>query len=180
MIAISNYSKMRSVPAGAILDSIIKQQKRSKASVARDSDILPQRLNDLVMGTRRFTVETSRRLEESLNIREAGFFYRHQPMHDVYLYETEQNRLQHPDFSQLTKTTFWDVQLEKIDWQAARSWAIRRVLEYGEIKELQELEQFYGHKALEQEYNRQESFRLPDKVERNWRQLMESKNGIAL
>lgn len=175
MIAISNYSKMKSVPAGAILDSIIKQQNRSKASVARDSDILPQRLNDLVMGTRRFTVETSRRLEDSLDIREAGFFYRHQAMHDVYLYEMEQKRLQHPDFSVLTKTTFWDVQLEKIDWQAAKSWAIHRVLEYGEIEELLEMERFYGYKAIEQEYNNHDSLRLPKKAERIWQQLKESR-----
>ena len=174
MVAISNYSKMKSVPAGAILDSIIKQQKRSKASVARDSDILPQRLNDLVMGARRFTVETSCRLEESLGIRETGFFYRHQAMHDVYLYELEQKRREHPDFTVLTKTTFWDVRLEKIDWQAAKSWAIRRVLEYGEIEELSELERFYGHKALEQEYSRLDSFRLPTRVEHIWQKLLES------
>ncbi|MBQ0057479.1 MAG: XRE family transcriptional regulator [Bacteroidales bacterium] len=176
MIAISNYSKMKSVPAGAILDSIIKQQKRSKVSVARDSDILPQRLNDLVMGNRRFTVETSRRLEESLNICDAGFFYRHQALHDVYLYELETKRQHHPDFSILTKTTFWDVQLEKVDWHAAQSWAIRRVLEYGDIEELQEMERFYSHEAVEQEYtNHRGSFRLPDKVERIWQQLEELK-----
>jgi len=180
MIAIRDYHKMKGVPAGVILDSIIRQQKRSKASVAREANILPQRLNDLVMGTRRFTVETSRRLEESLNICEPGFFYCHQAIHDVYLFEREQKLQKHPDFSVLTKTTFWDVQLEKIDWTRAQSWAIRRVLEYGEVEELRELERFYGHQALEKEYYRLDEFRLPNKVKRIWEQLMGVKDEIIL
>lgn len=168
MIALNQYRAMKSVPAGAILNSIITQQQQSKASVARLACILPQRMNDLITGTRRFTVETSLKLEKALNIPDAGFFYLHQAEHDIYLSEVEQQHLKHPDLSQLTKTTFWDVKLDEINWISGQKWAIRRVLEYGEPNELIELCRFYGKDAFAEQVQDLNPFRLPDKVKANW------------
>lgn len=120
MIAINQYRAMKSVPAGAILNSIIAQKRQTKAAVARAACILPQRVNDLIMGTRRFTVDTSIKIEKALDIQETGFFYLHQAEHDIYLSELEMQRQQHPDLSVLTKTTFWDVNLAEINWQSAK------------------------------------------------------------
>lgn len=159
---------MKSVPAGAILNSIIAQQQQSKASVARAAFILPQRMNDLITGTRRFTVETSFKIERALNITDAGFFYRHQAEHDIYLTELEQQRQYHPNLSILTKTTFWDVNLDEVNWKSGQRWAIRRVLEYGEPSEVLELCRFYGKEAFESEVQNLTSFRLPEKVKNNW------------
>lgn len=159
---------MKSVPAGAILNSIITQQQQTKASVARAACILPQRLNDLITGSRRFTVETSFKIEKALNISEAGFFYLHQAEHDIYLSELEQQRQFHPNLSLLSKTTFWDVNLEEINWKSGQRWAIRRVLEYGEPMEVSELYKFYGKEAFEAEIQDLTSFRLPERVKNNW------------
>lgn len=168
MIALSQYRTMKSVPAGAILNSIITQQQQSKASVARAACILPQRMNDLITGSRRFTVETSFKIEKALNISEAGFFYRHQTEHDIYLSELEQQRQYHPNLSLLSKTTFWDVNLDEVNWKSGQRWAIRRVLEYGEPCEVAELYRFYGKDAFIAEVHNLTSFRLPQKVKTNW------------
>lgn len=159
---------MKSVPAGAILNSIIAQQQQSKASVAREACILPQRMNDLITGVRRFTVDTSFKIEKALNISDAGFFYLHQAEHDIYMSELEQQRQHHPNLSLLTKTTFWDVNLEDINWVSGQRWAIRRVLEYGEPSEVSELCRFFGKEAFEAEVRNLKSFRLPEKVRNNW------------
>ena len=168
MISLAQYQNMKSVPAGAILNSIIAQQRQTKATVARTACILPQRLNDLITGARRFTVETSFKIEKALNITDAGFFYIHQAEHDIYLLKLEQQRLHRPDLSKLTKTTFWDVNLDEVNWESGQRWAIRRVLEYGEPSEVSELCRFYGKEAFEAEVQNITSFRLPEKVTTNW------------
>ena len=136
---------MPSVPAGAILDRIIHQQKRTKVEVASATHLIPQRLNDLIRGNRRFTPQNSLALERSLNIGIEGFFYIIQAKHDIYI---------------LSKTTFWDVDLNNIDWSKCREWAIRRVLEYGTTDEIRELARFYGTDAVKKIYSEPKNFRL--------------------
>ena len=167
MIAIDRYTAMKSVPAGAILNSIILQQRQSKASVARQASILPQRMNDLLSGSRRFTIELSVRLEKALGIEDYGFFYLHQAEHDIYLSKLTAERQDHPDLTKLTKTTFWDVNLHEINWHEGQRWAIRRVLEYGEPGELRELCRFYGYESFASESCQTDSFRLVENVKRN-------------
>jgi len=125
-------------------------------------------MNDLITGARRFTVETSFKIEKALNISDAWFFYLHQAEHDIYLYELEQQHQHHPNLSIHTKTTFWDVNLEEVNWVSGQRWAIRRVLEYGEPSEVIELCRFYGKDAFEAETQNLASFRLPEKVKNNW------------
>ncbi|MBR5973454.1 MAG: XRE family transcriptional regulator [Paludibacteraceae bacterium] len=165
MIDYSAYTNISSVPAGAILDRIIRQQKRTKVDVASSAHMIPQRLNDLIKGTRRFTPKNSMDLEHSLNIGIAGFFYMIQAKHDIYEEQKKVNMLSTPDLSKLTKTTFWDVDINKIDWTKCATWAISRVLEYGNSDEIKEIKKFYGIKKVNEIYSNPKNFRLYDKVQ---------------
>jgi len=123
----------------------------SKSNIDRTCkffSILPQRMNDLITGARRFTVETSFKIETALNTSDAGIFYLHQAEHDIYLSEQEQQRQHHSNLSLLTKTTFWDVNLEEVNWESGQRWAVRRVLEYGEPNEVIELLRFLWEGCL--------------------------------
>lgn len=162
---------MQSVSAGAILDRIIRQQKRIKTEVAGAAQLIPQRLNDLIMGHRRFTPQNSLALEAALDIDIVGFFYLIQANHDIYLAKQEIAVHDTPALSLLTKTTFWDVDLQKIDWRKCRTWAIRRVLEYGNAEEIREMDRFYGHKAVEEVYQNPEGFRLYEQVKQKIKEL---------
>lgn len=162
------YLQMKMVPAGVILDRIFMQQKKQKCQVAKEVGILPQRINDLIHGTRRFTTNISMSLEHALGIDIPGFFYLIQANHDVYLAVQEATNALKPDLTILTKTTFWDVDLEKIDWTKCKPWALRRVLEYGNAEEIRELDRFYGHDALMEVYKDPSGFRLYDEVKRNF------------
>ena len=158
------YMKMPMVPAGAILDRIVRQQGRTKVDVSNAAQLIPQRLNDLIMGNRRFTPQNSMALESALGIDYFGFFYILQANHDIYM-EARKLQLQHrPNLEVLTKTTFWDVDIEKLDWAKCKKWAIQRVLEYGSSAEIQELERFYGYDSMLEVYSNTENFRLPDQV----------------
>lgn len=168
----NRYTKMYSVPAGAILNHLIGRQDKSKAEIARLSNLIPQRLNDLINGTRRFTVDVSLRIEKVLKINYNGFFYLHQAQHDIF--EAENRRkVQFPDISALSKTTFWDTNVEDIDFENSYKFVISRVLEYGTDSELKAIVAFYGKSKVLSVADEKKLFRIYDLVERR-------KNEIAL
>lgn len=168
-----SYMKMEMVPAGAILDHIVSKQQRTKTEIAALSGLIPQRLNDLIKGNRRFTPQVSIALEKALGIDQTGFFYLLQSNHDIYLAKkTEMENRRTPNLRVLTKTTFWDVDVSKIDWLRAQQWALRRVLEYGNAEEIRELDRFYGHEALLTVLINPAGFRLYDQAKLNYERAM--------
>ena len=162
------YMNMPSVPAGAILDRIVRQERRTKSDVGSAAQLIPQRLNDLIMGHRRFTPQNSIALENALGIEFAGFFYLLQANHDIYMEKQMAAKRTTPNLQILTKTTFWDVDLAKIDWLKNKKWAIIRALEYGTTEEIREIDRFYGHNAVVEIYNNSGNFRLPDIAKHNF------------
>ena len=168
-----SYMKMEMVPAGAILDHIVSKQQRTKTEIAALAGLIPQRLNDLIKGNRRFTPQVSIALEKALGIDQTGFFYLLQSNHDIYLAKrTEMDNRRTPNLRVLTKTTFWDVDVSKIDWLRAQQWALRRVLEYGNAEEIRELDRFYGHEALLSVLINPAGFRLYDQAKLNYERAM--------
>ena len=122
------------------------------------------------MGRRRFTPHSSMVLEQALDIAQQGFFYFIQAKHDIYLAHLSENPNK-PNLSLLTKTTFWDVDLDKIDWTEGRDWAICRVLEYGNQTEIEELCRFYGPDAFARIGSDPKGFRLYGIVLQNLKHL---------
>ena len=160
------YMNMPSVPAGAILGRIVQKKHFQQATLARKTGIIPQRINDLIMGRRRFTPHNSLALERALDIPQQGFFYKIQANHDVYQAQVSVNQPK-PNLSLLSETTFWDVDLSKIEWSKSQDWAVRRVLEYGTKEEIEELYRFYGREAFARIGANPKGFRLYDIVLRN-------------
>ena len=160
------YLNMSSVPAGAILYRIAQQKHIHQTALAQKTGLIPQRINDLIMGRRRFTPQNSFMLEQALGITIHGFFYKIQANHDVYQAQLADNQPK-PDLSLLSQTTFWDVDLSRIEWMKCDDWAIRRVLEYGTKEEIEELHRFYGHKAFARIKEIPKGFMLYDVVLKN-------------
>ena len=158
------YTNMPSVPAGVILDRIIRQQNRKKVDVANSAHLIQQRLNDLIKGNRRFTPSNSMLLEKTLGIDIVGFFYLIQAKHDIFIEQKNLNSVHKPNMSILSKSTFWDVDLNKIDWTKCEKWAIRRVLEYGECDEIKEIANFYGIDKIHEILSNPSNFRIYDNV----------------
>lgn len=160
------YLNMSSVPAGAILYRIAQQEHIHQTVLARKTGLIPQRINDLIMGRRRFTPQNSLLLEQALNIHSQGFFYKIQANHDIYQAQLNYSQPK-PDLDKLTQTTFWDVDLSRLEWKKCRDWAIRRVLEYGTKEEIEELYRFYGHDAFAKIKDNPKGFMLYDVALKN-------------
>ena len=160
------YLNMPSVPAGAILYRIAQQKHLHQTALALKTGLIPRRINDLIMGRRRFTPQNSFMLEQALGISLQGFFYRIQANHDIYQAQLAEYQPK-PNLSILTQTTFWDVDLKKIEWTKCQDWAIRRVLEYGTKEEIEELHRFYGHDAFAKIKENPKGFMLFDVALKN-------------
>ena len=160
------YLNMSSVPAGAILYRIVQQKHIHQTTLAQKTGLIPQRINDLIMGRPRFTPQNSFVLEQALDISLQGFFYKIQANHDIYEAQLADSQSK-PDVSLLTQTTFWDVDLSRIEWTKCQDWAIRRVLEYGTKEEIEELHRFYGHEAFAKVKERPKGFLLYDVALKN-------------
>ena len=50
----------------------------------------------------------------------------------------------HPDLSQFSSSVFWDLDIEKIDWNQHKNFVIRRIFGYGNENEIKEIIRFYG------------------------------------
>ena len=164
------YLNMSSVPAGAILYRITQQKHMHQTTLAQKTGLIPQRINDLIMGRRRFTPQNSFILEQALGISLQGFFYKIQANHDIYQAQLAGNQPK-PNLSLLSQTTFWDVDLSKIEWMKSKDWAIRRVLEYGTKDEIEQLHRFYGHDAFAKIKDNPKGFMLYDVVLKNLKNI---------
>lgn len=160
------YLNMPSVPAGAILHRIVQQKQIHQTALAQKTGLIPQRINDLIMGRRRFTPQNSFVLERALGISSQGFFYKIQANHDIYQAHLAESQLK-PNLNLLSQTTFWDVDLSKLEWSKCQDWAIRRVLEYGAKEEIEELYRFYGHDAFAKIKGTPKGFMLYDVALKN-------------
>ncbi len=56
-----------------------------------------------------------------------------------------------PNTDNLRKVIFWDTDFDKIDWEKNKKAVIKRVLERGNKKEINEIISFYGRKTISKE-----------------------------
>lgn len=144
------YITAKSTPAGKILEHILKKANLTQKELADISGIYPQRIHDLIKGTRKFSVQYSLAIEKALNIGIEGYFYKIQANYDVYRYLTDEELKIHPDLSKLSKALFWDTRIEKINWIRNKKWVIKRTLEYGNEEEINEIVHFYGKDTIKE------------------------------
>lgn len=148
---IACYRKMNSTPAGAILLHILRRMGISQKRLSEISGIRPQHINALIKGTRRFSPSSSLLIESALNLDSDGLFYACQCNYDITM--AKMARQLRPNIYKLRKSTFWDVDLEKVDWLKGKRWAILRVLQYGCINDFIEIAHIYGPQSFLEEIN---------------------------
>lgn len=144
------YLSMEDVPAGKILEIILKKKNLSQKELANMSNEYPQRICDYIKGQRKFTIKASLAIEKALGIDIEGFFYKIQTNHEIYNYIMEEERKIHPDLSIVSKGLFWDTRIDKINWIRNKEWVIKRVFEYGNEQEITEIIRFYGKEIIKQ------------------------------
>lgn len=141
------YIKYDSLPAGAVLRRILKKEKVSQKELSDRTGIITQRINDLVNGKRRFTLESSSLIARCLELSDLGYFYRLQCNHDIYLYIENLTR-QPVDLTKFRKALFWDIDTSALDWNKHKEWIIQRIFEYGNDAEIETVIEHYGSTTI--------------------------------
>jgi antitoxin HigA-1 len=142
------YMKSERTPAGKVLEHILKKARLTQKQLSEKAGIYPQRISDLIKGTRAFTIQQSFDIEKALGIRIEGYFYKIQANYQVYAYLTEKELAKHPDISKFSSALFWDTRIEKINWIRNKEWVVQRVFEYGNKQEIDEIIRFYGKETI--------------------------------
>lgn len=139
-----NYIKYNNIPSGAILKRILIKNKLSQKDLAKLTGILPQRINDYITQKRRFTVKSSFKIEQALDIKICGFFYLIQCKHDIFIAQQKNSQKDSPLLDKFRKNIFWDIDINKLDWDINKATIIQRIFEYGNKCEINEIIKFYG------------------------------------
>lgn len=155
-----NYLNYSNIPSGDILRRILTKKKISQKQLAERSGILPQRINDYVMNKRRFTVESSMKIEDVLNIDIPGFFYLVQSKHDVYKLQQSKANNFTPDLSKIRRNLFWDIDMFSLNWIECKRSVVQRCFEYGNDEEIKEIISFYGKNDVRE---------ILDSITENWK-----------
>jgi antitoxin HigA-1 len=137
---------LKGVHPGKIIERELLKSKISKRQFAISVDEYPQTLGAIIKGKRSMNIDLSLKIEEKLHFDE-GFLMTLQVFYDIKQSKIDSNYK--PDLSKLNKITFWDTTFDKIDWKLMKISIIKRVLEYGSQKELEEITNFYGKKEVD-------------------------------
>lgn len=130
--------------SGSVLKHILKRTGFTQRSLAEATGLLPQRINDFINDKRRISAEQSIAIEKALGIDVAGYFYTLQANHEIYLATLQISDRKTPNLKYIPESLFWDMNINKLDWQANAKSIIERVFSYGDDEAVQEIINFYS------------------------------------
>jgi plasmid maintenance system antidote protein VapI len=147
------YLSTSTIPAGAVLKRILQKERIGQKEVALKASLFPQRINDLITGKRKFTPEMSVCIEKALGLSEPGYFYKIQSNYEIYRYKEEQEKKDTPNLDRLNEALFWDTNMRDMNWKKNANWVIKRVFEYGQPEEIEEIIRYYGKEKVAEVLN---------------------------
>ena len=156
------YIKSEKTPAGKVLEHILRKAKITQKQLSIKAGVYPQRISELIKGTRDFTIQQSIAIEKALGI-----------SIEVYAYLTEKEQTRHPDLSKFSMALFWDTKIEKINWIKNKEWVIQRIFEYGNSQEIGEGIRFYGKETIQAVLQGTHSKWKKETRERNFKEFVQ-------
>jgi len=148
MLAIdSNITFIKGIHPGIILERELKKRGLSKRSFALSINEYPQLLGDITKGKRRITPSLSIRIGQALGLDE-NFFSVLQAYYDIKHEKGKHSYLRHPELKKFRPVVFWDTDMKTIDWEKYKPSIIRRIFEWGNKEEINEIIRFYGRKEI--------------------------------
>lgn len=145
---IGHYEKYKGIHPGIILDRELKKRSIRQRPFALSLDEHPQTFNAITKGKRGISTSLALKIEQELGMEE-GTLVILQAFYDIQKIK-EKNSQQTPNLSILSKSLFWDTDIENIDWRRQYRAVIQRVFERGNEAEKEEITRFYGIEKTEQ------------------------------
>ena len=137
---------IKGVHPGKFVERELKKHNFNQRQFVLSINEHPQTLGAIINGKRRMNVDLSLKIEEKLNLEE-GFLMTLQIHNDIKIAKFDPNYK--PDLSKIRKVTFWDTNINGIDWKLMKRSVIERIFSYGNEIEQAEIVEFYGKSEVD-------------------------------
>lgn len=152
-------NKIKGVHPGAILRRELKIQGLKSSELAISINEHKQTISAILNKRRDINPKLSIKLSKRFSV-DADYFMTLQASYDVKI--TLESEIRHtPNINNIRKVIFWDTDINKINWDKNSNSVIKRILERGNQKEINEIISFYGRKAISIEVKKIDNSRLP-------------------
>ena len=137
---------IKGIHPGKFVERELKKHNFNQRQFALSINEYPQTLGAIINGKRRMNVELSLKIEEKLNLEE-GFLMTLQIHNDIKIAKFDPDYK--PDISKIRKGTFWDTNVDTIDWKQMKIGVVKRIFSRGNDEEKFEITRFYGKSTIE-------------------------------
>lgn len=145
---IKQFEKYKGIHPGIVLDRELKKRSIKQRPFALSLEEHPQTFNAITKGKRGISTALALKIERQLGLEE-GTLVILQAYYDIQkIKEKEIKRT--PDLHILSKSLFWDTDIQYIDWERQYRAVIQRVFERGNENEKKEIIRFYGAEKVNQ------------------------------
>ena len=159
--------KIKGIHPGLILKRELNLRGIRSSELADSINIHKQTISAILNQRRGINPDISIKLSQQFNIDE-DYFMLLQASYDVKKASNAKSKT-HPNISNFRKVIFWDTDIDKIDWDKNKRSVIKRVLERGNKKEIDEIISFYGKEVIFNEIKKIKKSHLPS-FEKNIKQ----------
>lgn len=146
-ITYEQYFKMHDSSANAILKRILISLGKSLDDIAKLFQISINEA-EFYLTQKRLNEKDSAILSEYLKIGTKDYFIILQQNHDRYLKDNERSIKDTPNLTKIRKSTFWDVNIQMLDWRKGYKFVISRIYEYGNDTEKEAINEYYGQNII--------------------------------
>lgn len=142
-ITYGQYFEMHDTSANAILKRILISLGKNINDIAKLFHISLSEA-ELYITKKRLNENDSALLSEYFNIGAKDYFIILQQNHDRFLEKANISKTDSPNLNKIRKSTFWDVNINMLDWRKGYKFIISRIYEYGNESEKEEINRYYG------------------------------------
>ncbi|MBR5240506.1 MAG: HigA family addiction module antidote protein [Muribaculaceae bacterium] len=136
-----NIDLLKGIHPGKIIDRDLKRRSISQREFAKQINEHSQTLNAIITGRRNITTEMAIKIEKIFGYDE-GFLLILQVLYNIAKYkEDSRKKRKAPNVRTII---FWDTDFKTIDWEKNKYAVIKRVLERGNDKEIEEIAKYYN------------------------------------
>lgn len=137
-----HWTKYKNIPVGLLMADQISSMGYTQADFAKKINIQPQILNAIIKGHRQIPLPVSLKIDEEFGF-ESGSMAFIQLQNQINKIK-EKSMPIYQGAPNIRRVVFWDCDFDKINWSKYKDFAIKRVMDYGNEQEKQEIRRYYG------------------------------------
>ena len=131
----------KGIAPGRIISHEIKKYKLSQKDLANRLKVQNQVISSIVTGKRSIPEKLSYKLDDALGF-DIGFFLLIQTYYRIRMHKANPH-ITNKEKPIIRPAVFWDVDIDKLDWDVNKSFIIRRVTERGNQLEQEQVKSYY-------------------------------------